>query len=526
MQNVILIILDGWGMSKEKRGNAILQAKTPNFDYYWNHFPKTQLCAHGGCVGLPDEQDGNSEAGHMNLGAGRVVLQDSVYISQSIEDGTFFKNTAFLEAIKHLKKHNAKLHLMGLLSGKESPHMSPEHLYALLELAKREGVQKIILHLFTDGRDSSQHGAPKFLKTLREHFKDHQTFFEVGSVVGRALAMDRKKDWQNIEKAYNLITLGEGEKVQSAEEAISRAYNKGLTDEFIPPSIIVSNGKPVGTIDDNDAIIFFNLRSDRARELTKVFVQPDFENHNHGTFKRKKILKNIKFVAMTDFGPDLPNILTAFPSRDVQNSLPFALKDFSQLYIAEAEKYAHVTYFFNGGYADPVAGEERIRIPSPNILRYNEKPEMSAGEVTKVVTKKIKSKKYNFICLNFANPDMIGHTGDFKAGIKCCEIIDKYLEKVVSTALKNDFISIITADHGNIEEMINLKTGEIDTKHSKNPVPFILVGESSKTKGIKMKKGGGLANVAPTVLKLMELSKPKEMKEQSLLHLKSATSTL
>lgn len=517
MQNVILIILDGWGMSKEKRGNAILQANTPNFDYYWNHFPKTQLCAYGKCVGLPDAQDGNSEAGHINLGAGRIILQDSVYISQSIKDGTFFKNTAFLEAIKHLKKYNSKLHLMGLLSGRETPHMSPEHLYALLDLAKKEGVQKIILHLFTDGRDSSQHGAPKFLKTLREHFKDHQTFFEVGSVIGRAFAMDRKKDWQNIEKTYNLLVLGEGEKVESAEEAISRAYNKGLTDEFIPPSVVVKNGKPIGVIDDNDAIIFFNLRSDRARELTKAFVQPNFEDYNHGTFKRKKNLKNIKFVAMTDFGPDLPNILTAFPSRDVKNSLPFVLKDYSQLYIAEAEKYAHVTYFFNGGYADPVAGEERIKIPSPSILHYDQKPEMSAPELTKIIIEKLNSKKYNFICVNFANPDMIGHTGNFEAGIKCCKIVDKLLGEVIKTALKNNFTSVITADHGNIEEMINLKTGEIDTKHSKNPVPFILVNSTFKKKKIILKKKGVLANVAPTVLKLMNIQKPKEMQKESLL---------
>ncbi|HOK94253.1 MAG TPA: 2,3-bisphosphoglycerate-independent phosphoglycerate mutase [Candidatus Pacearchaeota archaeon] len=517
MQNVILIILDGWGMINEKRGNAILNAKTPNFNYYWNHFPKTQLYAHGRYVGLPDNQDGNSEAGHLNLGAGRVVVQDSVYISESIKDGTFFKNTAFLEAIKHLKKYNTKLHLIGLLSGDESPHMSPEHLYALLDLARREGIQKIILHLFTDGRDSSQHGAPKFLKTLREHFKDHQTFFEIGSVIGRAFAMDRKKNWQNIEKTYNLLTLGEGEKVESAEEAISRAYNKGLTDEFIPPSVVINNRKLVGTIDDNDVIIFFNLRSDRARELTKAFVQPDFEEKNPGAFKRKKIPQNIRFVAMTDFGPDLPNILTAFPSRDIKNSLPFVLGNFSQLYIAESEKYAHVTFFFNGGYADPVVGEERIRIPSPPILHYNEKPEMSAPKLTKVVIEKLNSRKYNFICMNFANPDMIGHTGDFKAGIKACEAVDRCLGEIVENAFKNDFVSIITADHGNIEEMINLETGEVDTNHSKNPVPFILVNPALENKNTKLQSGGRLANVAPTVLKLMNIQKPKEMDKKSLI---------
>lgn len=513
MKNVILIILDGWGLSKERRGNAALQARTPNFDYYWSHYPRTQLCAHGDCVGLPNNQDGNSEAGHLNMGAGRVVLQDAVYISESVKDGTFFKNTAFIEAIKHTRKYKTKLHLMGLLSGEESPHMMPEHLYALLEFTRREKIRPVVLHLFTDGRDSSQHGAIKFLGKLKKEFKNGEV---IGSVIGRVYAMDRKKNWKNIEKAYDLLTLGKGEQVESAEEAITRSYNRGITDEFISPFSIFKNGKPIGTIDDNDAVLFFNFRSDRARELTKTFVQSDFNKLNPNSFKRKKTPKNIRFVAMTDFGPYLPHILTAFPSRDITNTLPFLLKDFQQLYIAESEKYAHVTFFFNGGFAKPVAGEERIEIPSLCIDHYDEKPEMSILKVKDAVKERIKKKKHNFICVNFANPDMIGHTGNLEAGIKCCEIVDRCAGEVVETGLKNNFTSIITADHGNIEEMINLETGEVDTKHSKNPVPFILVSHDFKRGEIKL-KNGKLGNIAPTVLKLMKIEKSKEMVEKSLL---------
>lgn len=513
MKNIVLIILDGWGVSRERKGNAVLAAKTPNIGYFNLNFPSTSLLCHGKYVGLPGEQDGNSEAGHLNLGGGRVVLQDAVYVLESIKDGTFFKNTAFLEAIKHLKKYKTRLHLMGLLTGIESPHSYPQHLLGLLELAKRKKVRSPVLHLFTDGRDSYQYGATKFLKTLKKKFKNEEV---IGTISGRFYAMDRKKNWKNIEKVYNALVLGEGEKKESAEEAITEAYKRGFTDEFIPPSVIVENKKPVGTIKDNDSIIFFNLRSDRARELTKVFVQPNFEKLNPGSFRRKRMPKNLRFVAMTDFGPDLPRVFTAYPSRDVVNSLPFALKGFSQLYIAESEKYAHVTYFFNGGYANPVAGEERIKIPSPDVKHYDKIPEMSAPIVTKIVKEKIKEKKYNFICVNFANPDMIGHTGNFEAGVKCCEVVDKYTREVVNTAIDNNFISIITADHGNIEEMINLKTGKIDTKHSKNPVPFILVDSRLKGKKICFRRGV-LGNVAPTVLKLMEIQNPKEMTKESLI---------
>jgi 2,3-bisphosphoglycerate-independent phosphoglycerate mutase len=513
MKNVILIILDGWGISDKKEGNAILESRTPNYDYYWKNYPHTKLFAHGNYVGLIGKQDGNSEAGHMNLGGGRIVLQDVVYISKSIKDGTFFKNTAFKEAIKHLRKYKSRLHFMGLLSGEESPHFFPSHLYSLLELARRQKIKPVFLHLFTDGRDSSPHGSISFLRNLKKHFKNGEV---IATISGRFYAMDRKKNWKNIEKVYNLLTLGEGINAESVEHAITRAYNQGLTDEFVLPSVITKDSKPTATINDNDAVIFFNLRSDRARELTKAFVQENFNSLNPGSFNRKKIPKNIRFVAMTDFGPDLPRVLTAFPSRDVINSLPFAINGLHQLYIAESEKYAHVTFFFNGGWADAVVGEERIRIPSPDVEHYDEVPGMSAPEVTKTLKKKIKNNQYNFICVNYANPDMIGHTGNLKAGIQCCEILDVFVKEIVNVALNNNFITIITADHGNIEEMINTETGEIDTNHSKNQVPFILISKEKEYNNIKLREGI-LGDVAPTILGLMGIPKPKEMARKGLI---------
>ncbi|PIP17446.1 MAG: phosphoglycerate mutase (2,3-diphosphoglycerate-independent) [Parcubacteria group bacterium CG23_combo_of_CG06-09_8_20_14_all_35_9] len=515
MSNIpfVLIILDGWGLAPPNRGNAVTLAKTPGMNSLWEKYPHSTLVAYGEKVGLPDGQDGNSEAGHMNLGAGRIVKQDSVYIAEDIKDRTFFKNTAFREAIKHLRKYKTKLHLMGLLSGNQSAHMSPEHLYALLELAKREGLDPVILHLFTDGRDSSQHAAINLLKKLEASFKNKE---KIATISGRFYAMDRKKVWRRIEKVYNAMVLGEGERAKSAEGAIVRAYNRGQTDEFIPPTVIERNGKLNGLIQDNDIIFFFNLRSDRARELTKTFVQEHFSELNPGAFERKKMPKNIRFVAMTDFGPDLPHVLTAFPGRDVEKSLPMVLKGFRQLYIAESEKYAHITYFFNGGYADPVAGEKRIRIVSPNVDHYDDTPEMSAYEITETVLKKIKQKAFDFIAVNFANPDMIGHTGNLKAGIKAVEVVDECIGKIVKEVLRKKGTAIVTADHGNAEEMINLETGEVDTKHSTNPVPFIVINQKLKIKKQKLKKGI-LSDVAPTILKIMNLPQPPEMTGKSLI---------
>jgi 2,3-bisphosphoglycerate-independent phosphoglycerate mutase len=511
---IVLIILDGWGIAPASNGNAITLAKTPTMDFLYKKYPYTTLKAHGKYVGLSNEQDGNSEAGHMNLGAGRIVKQDAVYISESIADGTFFKNTAILEAIKHTKKYNTNVHLLSLLSGSQSPHTNLNHLYAFLELIKRQEISsnKIFLHFFTDGRDSSQYGALKYLKKVVSNFQGEE---KIATISGRFFAMDRKKKWERIEKVYNAMVLGEGERAESSEQVILRAYNKKLTDEYILPTVITKNGKPISVIKDNDAIIFSNLRSDRARELTKAFIQKDFNKMNPGSFKRKKVLQNIRFVAMTDFGPDLPHIFTAFPSRDIKMSLPAVLKNLKQVYIAETEKYAHMTYFINGGYADPIDGEERIKISSLDIPYYDKEPKMSAPEITKTVLNKLQENNYDFIAINFANPDIIGHTGNLKAAIQAVECVDQCVGVIVKKVQEKNGIAIITADHGNVEEMINLKTGEIDTKHSKNPVPFILV-DNQKRK-IKLKDEGNLADVAPTILELFQIKKPKEMNGRSLL---------
>lgn len=510
---VVLAILDGWGIAEPNKGNAITLAKTPNMDAIYKKYPSTQLCASGHYVGLLDMYDGNSEAGHLNLGAGRLVKQDEVYINNAIKDGTFFKNTAFLEAINHIKEHNSDLHLMGLLSNHDSAHSQPEHLYALLKLAHENKIKNVFIHLFTDGRDSTQHSAYGFVEELRSKFYGKE---RIASITGRFYAMDRTKTWERTEKAYNAIVSCKGIKVKGARDAIMQAYNREETDEFISPSVVCERGKPIGNVNDNDAVIFFNLRSDRARQLTKAFVQPNFEKQNHGTFKRRQKPKNIKFIALTDFGPDLPDIYTAYPSRDVKNSLPMVLDGMKQLYISEKEKYAHVTYFFNGGYADPVSGEDRVIIPSPKVDSYDKVPQMKAYEVTKEIINSIRDDKYQFITVNYCNPDMIGHTGNLKACIKCIEVVDDCIGKLQQEILEKDGILIITADHGNAEEMLNLETGEIDTKHSSNPVPFIIVGKDYK-KGMRLKKGKSISSVAPTILKIFNIKQPKEMTADSLI---------
>lgn len=506
---VILIIMDGWGIAKPNRGNAVTLAKTPVIGSLLKEYSHTELVAYGKRVGLPPQQDGNSETGHEILGAGRLVEQDSVIVTNSIKDGTFFKNAAFLAAIKHVRKNKSKMHLMGLLSGEQSAHVDPEHLNALMTMMRQQGIKEVYLHLFTDGRDSSRFSSPQYLEELEGEMSCRIDPPKIATIQGRFYAMDRKKKWERLEKAYNLIVCGQGEKANKAEEAITKAYNRGETDEFIAPTVIVKKGKPVATVDDRDAVIFFNLRSDRARQLTKPFVQKNFKE-----FKRKKILKDIVFVTMTDFGPDLDSILTAYPSTDLKGTLTIAVDGRHQLYIAESEKYSHVTYFFNGGYANPVAGEERIRIPSPDVRSYDQEPKMSALEITRKVLEKMEQEDYELIVINFANPDMVGHTGNLKAGIKAVETVDKCVGEVIKGAFNKKMAVVITADHGNIEEMINLETGEVDTKHSTNPVPFILVSNHLKNK--KLFKKGSIANVAPTILKVMGLPIPKEMTAKPL----------
>jgi len=512
----VLAILDGWGIYKDYNGNAITQAKTPVYDLLWKNYPHTSLIAHGKAVGLPTTQDGNSESGHLNLGAGRIVQQDTVIISKAINSGVFFKNTALKETVEHTKKHKSNIHLIGLLSGWQSAHSDPDHLLALLTFYRKQGVKNVYLHLFTDGRDSFKYGSLKFLEKLEKKMKNGE---KIASIMGRYYAMDRKKKWERTKMAYESLVCGRSKFfAKNAKQAIKRAYERGETDEFIMPTVIIDDHKnPIKCINNNDAIVFFNLRSDRARELTKAFVQKDFNKKNPGSFKRKKILKNLIFVAMTDFGPDLDSILSIFPSEDIKQTLPIVLKDLKQLYISENEKYAHVTYFFNGGYADTIGNEDRLMIRSVDVPHYDLKPEMSANKITDKILEFLKKNKYDFITTNFANADMVGHTGNLAAGIKACEVVDKNIGKLLEKIKKQKGVLILTSDHGNIEEMIDEQTGEVDTQHSNYLVPFIVVDFRDNKKNYKLKEKGVLGNVAPTILDLMNRKKPKEMTEKSLI---------
>ncbi|HSR89453.1 MAG TPA: 2,3-bisphosphoglycerate-independent phosphoglycerate mutase [Candidatus Udaeobacter sp.] len=513
LKTTAFIIVDGWGVGNPKDpGNPITPKSAPNYFAMIKKYPNSQLEASGESVGLFKGEAGNSEAGHLNLGAGRVVKQDALYISDAIKDGTFFKNNAFRQALHHVKKYDTAVHLMGLLSNHNSAHSCPEHLFALLDLFHQEKIRKVYLHLFTDGRDSGQFQAHKHFRLLQKFFHGNE---RIATVMGRFYGMDRNKNWDRTKKAYEAMVLGKGCAATSVEDALRNSYDNGDTDEFTCPTVIVENNRPVATIKDNDAIFFFNLRSDRARQLTKAFVQPDFEKLNPGAFARPQHPKNTRFVALTDFGPDLPGVLTAFPSRDVNKSLVQVLCPRKQLYLAESEKFAHITYFFNGGYAQHFCDEKWVKIDSPYVKNYEDRPEMSAKLLADYVIKAIESGEYDFIAMNFANMDMVGHTGNFKAGQKAVSVVDSEIGRIVKALEKNGGQGVITADHGNIEEMIDLENGEPDTEHSINPVPFIIVNSQIKTP--RKLPNGKLANVAPTVLKMMGIAKPKEMTAKSLI---------
>jgi len=505
---VVLAILDGWGIGPPGAGNAIRLAKTPRMHSLQRRFPHTKVLAHGRYVGLLPDQEGNSEAGHINIGAGRVVRQDILYVSESIRDGTFFKNLAFVQAVKHARKNHSTVHIMGLLSNGNSAHASPDHLYALLKMMHDEGMPDVRLHLFTDGRDSSPHAAPRLLQRLQENMFEGQ---RIASIMGRFYGMDRNKWWTRTEQAYNAIVLGEGLAAPDANAAILSGYNRGETDEFLLPTVIVDgNDKPCGKINDEDAIIFFNLRSDRARQLAKTFVQKNFNDKNDNAFKRKRVVKNLVFAAMTDFGPDLDNMLTAFPSRDVENALTNVLgqRGLRQFYVAESEKYAHVTYFFNGGYAEILHNEDRMRVPSQFVPNHYLRPEMRAKEITNEVIRRVKNGSHDFLVLNYANADMVAHSGNVEATTKAVEIVDAHIGELAKAILENKGTLVIVGDHGNAENMLNKKTGEMVTEHSSNPVPFMLINDSLR----KAKLGSGmLADVAPTILDIMNIPKPTEM---------------
>ena len=509
---LILAVLDGWGVAPKGPANAISAAKTPFFDRARRRYPTTTLQAHGRYVGLIPYQEGNSEAGHMNMGAGRVVRQDIVTVTEAIKDGTFFKNTAFKETLKHAKKYGTKVHVMGLLSNGNSAHASPEHLYALLKLCRDEGMTKVRLHLFTDGRDSPPFSATRLLHELEHNLSPGQ---EIASVMGRFYAMDRNKLWHRTALAYNAIIAGEGLVAPNAHTAILRGYNRGESDEFILPTVMVDADRhPIGTIGDNDVIIFFNLRSDRARQLTKCLVQRDFEKRNDKSFTRRKIPRNTRFAAMSEFGPDLEHVYTAFPSATIPASLTETLAPYRQFYIAESEKYAHVTYFFNGGYDSPRFGEERMRVPSQFVPHHDSKPEMRARVITDEVVRRVRAGLHDFVVINFANADMVGHTGNFKATVRAVESVDECLAKLADAIIAVGGCLVIVGDHGNAEKKINEETGETLTEHSDNPVPFLVVSEKLR----RARLGDGmLADVAPTLLDIMNIPKPKEMTGFSLL---------
>jgi 2,3-bisphosphoglycerate-independent phosphoglycerate mutase len=502
---ITLAILDGWGIGPKNKTNAIWLARTPAFDYLSKKYPFAQLGATGTDVGLDNHQTSGSETGHMNIGAGRIVMQDSRIISESINNGIFFHNPAFLGAISHIKKYKSDLHLMGLLGNEDSPHVNPLHLESLLLLARKNNIKNVFIHFFTDGRDSFPFSAKDHLKSWKKRI-DLIGIGRIATLIGRFYAMDRAKNWTRLKVAYDLLAKNKGRQFSDAEKAIDYNYKRNISDEYIEPSII---GEAI-KIKDNDAVIFFNLRSDRARQFTKLFV---LEQSKETTLPSPR-LKNLYFVAMTDFGPELP-IHTAFPGHAVSGTMPVAFQDSRQLYIAETEKFAHITYFLNGGYADSVAGEERIMIPSLTISNYAKNPEMSADKITAKILDSVKKKQYDFIAANYANPDIVGHTGDMKATIKAVETVDKSLARLYKKIKKCGGALIITADHGNADCMWDKEANLPMTFHTKNPVPFIIAKKNYQ--GKKLQTDGVLANIAPTICDIMNIQKLNEMKLKSLL---------
>ncbi|MDP1884222.1 MAG: 2,3-bisphosphoglycerate-independent phosphoglycerate mutase [Candidatus Moranbacteria bacterium] len=509
----LLVILDGWGIAPPSKGNAITMAKKPVLDRLYETYPSTVLGATGEDVGLEDHKMSGSEAGHMNIGAGRIINQDSLYISNSIKDKSFFINPTLVCAMHHAKKHNSNLHVMGLMGNSDSPHSDPEHFRAILELAKKNNIPQVYCHLFTDGRDS-------YPRSAHEHLKYYQKIMaEVGigkiaTMSGRFYAMDRAKNWKRLTLAYDAIVFLRGEKADSPEEAIDSAYKNGLTDEYLLPTVIHENGRPVVRVSEDDAVIFFNLRSDRARQFTKLFVAMSKESIMEDDMPITDKIKNLYFAAMTDFGPDL-EIHTAFPGHTISATLPMVLGGIRQLYIAESEKFAHVTYFLNGGYADLVDGETRVMIESPVVDSYAKVPQMSAERITDTILQSIQDDEYNFIAVNYANADMVGHTGDMEATVEAIEFLDKQIGRLAKKISACGGNMIITADHGNADDMVDFDSDQPNTFHTKNPVPFLLVGEKFKNK--KLRDGGVLGNIAPTILDILGIEKPELMVKDSLL---------
>ena len=498
----MLMILDGFGINEKEEGNAVKLSNTPILDALMKKYPNTKIKPSGLAVGLPEGQMGNSEVGHTNIGAGRIVYQELTRITKSIEDGDFFSNEELINAIENCKKYNSKLHILGLISD-GGVHSHNRHLYGLLELAKRRDFENVYIHCFLDGRDTPPASGENYIIELEDKMKE-KGIGKIATISGRFYSMDRDKRWEREKKAYDAMVNGEGIKSANAINAIENSYQKEVFDEFIEPTVITGpdGENPIAKIEENDSVIFFNFRPDRAREITRAIVDKDFNE-----FETKKM--NTYFVCFTSYDETMPNVHIAFKKEQIKNTLGEVLSNLgkTQLRIAETEKYAHVTFFFNGGEEKQYKGEDRILVPSPKVETYDMQPEMSAPEVTEKVVEAILSGKYDSIILNYANPDMVGHTGSLEAAIKAVETIDGCIEKVVNAINEKHGNLIITADHGNCEQMIDYETGEPHTA-------LILITDNGNE---KLKSEGKLADIAPTILDLMNIEQPEEMTGESLL---------
>ncbi|MDQ3009008.1 MAG: 2,3-bisphosphoglycerate-independent phosphoglycerate mutase [bacterium] len=534
---VVLLVLDGWGIGPNNAGNAIARAKTPNMNKYWLSFPHTQLAASGAAVGLPQGEDGNTETGHLNIGAGSIVYQDLPRINMSIADGSFNTKEAFLRAFEHVTAHGSRLHLMGLI-GSGGVHSNIEHLYALLNLCQQNQVTEVYIHGFTDGRDSPPTAGITYIQQLQD-FCLRAGVGKIATLMGRYYAMDRDKRWERVEKAYNALTIGAEICTPDPLAAIQQQYDQGITDEFLEPMSLCSSDNQIVTISDNDAVIFFNYRIDRPRELTKAFVLPTFEQglQSEGfdpysikyekshikqtiggqTFHRQKVLSNLYFSTMTRYEEGLP-VDVAFPPQFVRNPLGkvFGDRGLRQLRMAENEKERFVTYYMNGQQETIFPGEERVIFPSKGAKSYDEIPEMSVREIAAELRKRVATGEYDCVICNLASADMVAHTGNLDATIKACEILDEVVGQIVQDVYQVGGVVLITADHGNAEELINNATGEVDTEHSIYPVPLMIIGKQYMGK-TSMLPTGILADIAPTILKIMNLPKPETMTGRALI---------
>ena len=505
---VMLMILDGFGIAPEGDGNAVAAANKPNFDKLVANYPHSELQASGMFVGLPDGQMGNSEVGHLNIGAGRIIYQELTRITKEINEGGFFKNEALLRAMENAKKDNSALHLMGLLSN-GGVHSHIDHLKGLLKLAKEQEVKNVYVHCFMDGRDVAPGSGKDFVVEL-ENYMAEIGVGKIASISGRYYAMDRDNRWERVQLAYDAMVLGKGETATSAVECMEKSYADNKSDEFVLPCVIEENGAPTGTIKNGDSVVFFNFRPDRAREITRAINDKEFAG-----FERETL--DLVFVTMTQYDKTLEGVEVAYRPEAITNTLGeyVASKGLNQLRIAETEKYAHVTFFFNGGVEEPNKGEDRELIPSPKVATYDLQPEMSAPELLAKVMEKIEEDKYDFIVVNFANPDMVGHTGVMEAAVKAVETVDNCVGKLVDKIVEIGGSAIITADHGNAELMVDPETEKVITSHSVNPVPFIVAGKDFL--GKELLTDGRLSDIAPTVLDIMGLEKPEEMTGHSLI---------